>query len=265
MNSVTRHPNLAHSSSVRGGRPRFSLSDDQARVLAAAVNAAAEQFPLDPANHRPFVRAFLRAVLDATGKTYSPAIYRRLLGAYAPGRCPSTTTLALEKEVLEQELAVGAAVAGALAPQDDAGVPVADVLRRVLREQLPAPGRAAAPDHDGQFKLLLQRMGELEREREEARAHAASLAAQLREVQSLLEAAQQREQDARVALAAQQAGYARLADELADMRRFSMQAVDAVRGETREVRERCAYLEGVLRKKEGEVDMYRQLALGGKR
>ena len=97
------------------------------------------------------------------------------------------------------------------------------------------------------------------------RARAADLAAQLGQAQDLLQAAQQREQDARAALAAKQAGYARLADELASMRRFSMQAVDAVRGETREVRERCAYLDGVLRKKEGEVDMYRQLALGGKR
>lgn len=235
-------------------------------VLAAAVNAAADQYPLDPGNHRPFVRAFLRAVLDATGKTYSPAIYRRLLTAYAPGRSPSTTTLALEKEVLEQELAVGAAPGATPAPQNDAGVPVADVLWRVLREQGAAPGRAAAPDHDAQFKLLLQRMGELEREREEARAHAARLAAQLQEAHGLLQAAQQREQDAQAALAAEQAGYVRLADELADMRRFSLQAVDAVRGETREARERCACLEGVIRKKEGEVDMYRQLALqGGKR
>jgi hypothetical protein len=59
MDSVARHPNSSISApAARGGRPRFALSDDQARKQAAAVNEAMVQYPFDPGNHRPFVRAF---------------------------------------------------------------------------------------------------------------------------------------------------------------------------------------------------------------
>jgi hypothetical protein len=185
-------------------------------------------------------------------------IYRRLLGAYPPGRSPSTTTLALEKEALEQELAVGAGAAAMDAAAPAGAGLVADVLRRVLLECLPQAGtQSAGRDTAAQFEMLITRMRELEAERDDARGRAVRLAGQLQETQALLLAAQQREQAAREALAQQQAGYGRLAEALADMRRFSMQAVDAVRGETRQVRERCAYLEGLVWKKEGEVDMYR--------
>lgn len=88
-------------------RHAFALTDDQARVLARHVAALQTSHPLDPRNHRAFVRAFLRAVLnlDATGQLYSPAIYHRLLAALAPERRPSTSTQAAEKQALAGEAA----------------------------------------------------------------------------------------------------------------------------------------------------------------
>ena len=52
-------------------RHAFALTDDQARVLARHVAALQTSHPLDPRNHRAFVRAFLRAVRDAAGQLRS--------------------------------------------------------------------------------------------------------------------------------------------------------------------------------------------------
>jgi hypothetical protein len=65
-------------------RPPFKLLDDEARVLLSHLTIIEATYPLDQRDYRPFVRAFLRAVHEATGKTFSHAIYRRLLSTYAP-------------------------------------------------------------------------------------------------------------------------------------------------------------------------------------
>ena len=94
-------------------RPPFSLTDDQARELMQRVSPLLDRYPVDPRDHRPFLRAFIHAVHAVTNKLYGPDIYRRLLRAYAPGRNPSTPTIASERDALERELA---AVAPAAAP-----------------------------------------------------------------------------------------------------------------------------------------------------
>lgn len=81
-------------------RAPFSLSDDQARQLAICVATLQATYPYDGRNHRPFVRGFMRAVQEVTAHLYSPAIYQRLLSAFASERRPSTATLAAEKQVL---------------------------------------------------------------------------------------------------------------------------------------------------------------------
>jgi hypothetical protein len=85
-------------------RPSFSLSDDKARRLVRELGSIEEHCPVNPRDHRRFVREFIRVIHKITGKTYSPAIYRRLLSAYAPARKPSTVTLSLEKERFVKEL-----------------------------------------------------------------------------------------------------------------------------------------------------------------
>ncbi len=51
-------------------RPAFSLTDAQARALSLRTAELQALFPLDPRNHRSFVRAFLRAVQEITGNFY---------------------------------------------------------------------------------------------------------------------------------------------------------------------------------------------------
>lgn len=53
-------------------RPPFSLTDDQARYLVQRVSPLLDRYPLDPRDHRQFLRAFLRAVHEVTGKLYGP-------------------------------------------------------------------------------------------------------------------------------------------------------------------------------------------------
>lgn len=97
-------------------RPPFSLTDDQARAISAGVAQLELDYPIDPQNHRPFVRAFIRLVQSATGRFHSPAVYRRLLGAYAQHRRPSTSTLAAEKAALAAETTPVEPVSEAAAP-----------------------------------------------------------------------------------------------------------------------------------------------------
>ena len=73
-------------------RPAFSLSDPEARQLAQLADALHKRHPHNPRDHRQYIRGLMRAVHTATGRVYSPAIYRRLLAVYAPDRRPSTAT-----------------------------------------------------------------------------------------------------------------------------------------------------------------------------
>ena len=120
-------------------RPPFSLTDDQARELLQRVAPLLDRFPLDPRDHRPFLRAFIRVVHDVTHKLYGPDIYRRLLRAYAPGRSPSTSTIATERSDLERELAAAVPAAAPSSagpvlslPMASAVAPDVSVIRAAL-------------------------------------------------------------------------------------------------------------------------------------
>ena len=97
-------------------RPPFSLTDNRARAISSGVAQLELDFPIDPQNHRPFVRAFIRLAHSATGRFYSPSVYRRLLGAYAEHRRPSTSTLAAEKAALAAETTPVESVSETAAP-----------------------------------------------------------------------------------------------------------------------------------------------------
>ena len=120
-------------------RPPFSLSDDQACDLVQRVTPLLDRYPVDPRDHRPFLRAFIRVVHDLTGKLYGPDIYRRLLRAYAPGRNPSTPTIASERDALERELvnAAGAPPSGPALALPPAAVALDSFQLRACRS-LPA-------------------------------------------------------------------------------------------------------------------------------
>ena len=246
-------------------RPPFSLTDDQARDLLQGVAPLLERYPVDPRDHRPFLRAFMRVVHAVTGKLYGPDIYRRLLRAYAPGRSPSTSTIATERSDLERELA-GAVPAGAPASAGPvlslpvASPPALDIslIRTAFAEQLPQFARLAAQaGRDTQVEYLQARLRDAERATSEVKAAAARLAAELQE-QSGRAALLARELEAsQAALASQRQVVASLAEELKGQRQFAMQAIEMGRGEARLIKERVAELQAKNDRLETMVDQLR--------
>jgi hypothetical protein len=257
----------------------LTLSEDEARQLVAQVAVIIERHAGDTRRHRSFVHDFLRAVYHATGATYSAAFYRKLLGAYAPGRTPSTTTIETEKNLLLQDLKRRAI------PRADWHATTMDDLQQRAPAAAPSPGTplalqeilslqhhliarlnqlAAAPEAQADQGLqahndfLRERLASAEAELAATRARAARHAADAREQAAL--AADRGEQLAALHRtgAEQAAALAAMATELIGTRLFAMQAIDGVRGETRAVRERCAHLEAQLKEKDLQLDTYRQ-------
>jgi len=242
-----------------------TLTDDQARDLVQRVSPLLERYPLDPRDHRPFLRAFIRVVHAVTGKLYGPDIYRRLLRAYAPGRSPSTSTIATERSDLERELAAvvpsgGPAPAGPALFLPAASPPALDfsLIRTAFAEQLPQFARLAAQaGRDTQVEYLQARLQDAECSTAETKAAAAHLAAELQE-QTGRAVLLARELEARqAALAAQRQVVASLTEELKGQRQFAMQAIEMARGESRLVKERVAELQAKNDRLETMVDQLR--------
>lgn len=246
-------------------RPPFTLSDDQARRLGPVTAVLCEQFPVDRHGHRPFVAGFVRAVFDVTGRTFSPSIYRRLLSAYAPDRSPSTTTLALEKKLLEQELARGALAAAPLPPSTalPAAEDTAAAVRQVMVEYLPLfAGQMAVREPEQQeahFAYLVGRLAESENANAGARARAARLAAELQAALGATCILQEQLAIAQAALAEHAGAAARLAEEMAEMRKFTLMSIEGARGETRDLKEVCRQLRADLAMRDNELDALRRL------
>ena len=247
-------------------RPPFKLLDDEARVLLSRLTEIEVTYPFDQRDHRPFVRAFLRAVHEATGKTFSPAIYRRLLSAYAPQRRPSTSTLAIEKELLRDELALereGVAEAATLdAPRLGKAIraAVADAMDERTTPLRDAGAGATGPD----TQFWRDRANESEHVLADMRAQAARLAGELLAAQASAMLLTTELEAARATLSKQADSIGKLAVEAEESRRFTMRAIDDARGETRSWRERCQAIEAQAAAKAKEdnilLETFRQLA-----
>jgi signal transduction histidine kinase len=244
-------------------RPPFSLTDDQARELMQRVFPLLERYPVDPRDHRPFLRAFLRVVHAVTGKLYGPDIYRRLLRAYAPGRSPSTSTIATERSDFERELTT--AVPAAAPPPGTAfflpataPAPDASVIRAVFAEHLPQFARLAAQaGRDTQVEYLQARLREAERATADAKAAAARLAAELQEQTGRAALLARELETSQATLAAQRQVVGSLTEELKGQRQFAMQAIEMARGESRLIKERVAELQAKNDRLETMVDQLR--------
>lgn len=243
-------------------RPPFMMSDDQARALVQRVGPLLEQYPLSPTrrDHRPFCRAFIRAVYEATGKLYGPDIYRRLLKAYAPGRSPSTPTLVSERATLEYELKM--TKADPAQPSEVHHVPdsgkSSDSVRGALAEFLPQLARLVSqPGTEGEFSFLTARLEAAEHARNEAQAQAARLGAQLQEQTGRIEVLSSQLPSLQAALEREQALVKQLAEELACQRTFALNAIEASRTESRLFKERAASFEHQVRVHETTIDQLR--------
>ena len=239
-------------------RPPFSLTDDQARAISAGVTQLELDYPINPQNHRPFVRAFIRLVHTATGRFYSPAVYRRLLGAYAQHRRPSTSTLAAEKAALAAETTPVEPVSEAAAPLSmPSALPalVAGAVADAMAQSRRVDGIAA-----DKSAFYADRLRETELELRTERMNAAQLLAALN--QSRESAAQQAEQAEKLrgVVAAQSEAITKLTAEVSDLRKFALVAIDDARGETRTWRDRSAYLESQRQLDSRLLETFRQKA-----
>ncbi len=251
-------------------RPIFQPSDDEARILINRLGSINVDHPLNPRDHGPFVRAFVRAVYEATGKTFSPVIYRRLLDAYAPDRRPSTSTLERAKHSLIDELEIereGAAeVASVDAPHLSALIRDA-VLEAFGNHPVHSPhvvGANANASAGTDVAFWRERAAEAERAIADAQAHAARLAGELLAAQASCDSMAAELSAARSQIKDQTTQIGKLAAEYEQARLFSMRAIDDARGETRAWRERCASVEAqaTARAREDNIllETFRQLA-----
>jgi len=228
-------------------RPPFTLSDDQARQLAVRVAALQATYPYDSRNHRPFVRGFMRAVQEVTGQLYSPAIYQRLLSAFASERRPSTATLAAEKQVLANEEAIRP-VESAGDAEDGFARPVIGpsqlhaIVSDAVDAALSRTGRLAATS-SSQVDFYASRLRQTEQELMTVRAEAARLVTELAVARMAATNLEQEADRLREAFARQVDTVDKLVIEVTDHRKFAMQSIDEARGESRVWKERCAALE----------------------
>lgn len=246
-------------------RPAFTLSDDQARQLQQQLTPILERHPAGGRDHRPFVREFVRAVYAATGRSFSPVIYRRLLDVYAPGRTPSTNTLDQEKKALLTELGQEARTGGTL-DAATAGADLAAVVQRSVHTALDRLAPTHSPDRSSDQMALAQsdflqaRLTECEAALNQVRSLAARQTAELQAAQAVREALQV-QLDAANALALQQsARIEQLTTEVTGMRKFALTAIEAARGETRAQQDRAAHLEGLLKAEKFNTEVFRRLA-----
>lgn len=247
-------------------RPAFALTDSQARSISIRTAELELSFPLDPRNHRPFVRAFLRAVQDATGNLYSPAIYHRLLKAYAPDRRPSTATLATEKQALALEAIAqrtkSAAIDGInVAPQtidnlDNVQAAVTEAVEACLARIARGTGHADS----AQTNFYAARLRDAEAQLRESRAECVRLTSELSVANESSRLSAKHAADAATSLTEQIAAVAMLTAELADIRKFALGSIDEARGEARAWKDRCISVEAQRQRDMFLLETFRQQA-----
>lgn len=244
-------------------RPTFSLTDHEARLLLQEVASVEERCPINPRDHRAFVRDFIRAVHRVTGKTYSPAIYRRLLGAYAPTRKPSTATLSLEKERLAKELEWDIPV-DTSAERNIAGSELEQAIRLLLDELPMYRAQRTAPNPDtylqAQCAFLQERLSHSEKQLADTKAAASLIDAQRQVLDAQAQCAHEQIACLRADGSAMQGQLATLSRAIDDARQFSIRAIDDARGETRAWKERCLAVEGQLKAQVALTETFRRLA-----
>jgi hypothetical protein len=251
------------------------MSDEQARKLLLLITPLKEQFPPGGHSNRPFLHEFIKAVHTATGRTFSPTIYRRLLNTYAPDRRPSTNTLTLEKEAVEREMAGGAKSMPAVPPLEHSwpapAGDISDVVRQAVEDalsrQLANMGKALQGEQQmAQVHIadLSNRLAASDRALAETRGLAAKLAAELQIATERAADAQERleqaEQSAHMQREREAVAMQAVAAELSEIRKFAMRSIDDVRGETRAERERRIQLEELLKTNERMMEVFRQVA-----
>ncbi len=227
-------------------RPRFQLSDTQAALIAQGVARLDATIPRDARSHRPFVREFIKVVHTATGKLYSPEIYRRLMDAYAPTRRPSVATLASEREHAGMVLNAATTSVGddsASAPRVPVLADLADVVAAAIDAKLGAIVEGTSQLQNAQLDFYQHQLQQAETELRQLRARVATLATELAVArqsaeQYRVEAAAAREQNVKHAQT-----FESMTGSADEMRKFALMSIEDARGEVRTWKDRCAEME----------------------
>lgn len=245
-------------------RPTFALTDDQARQIVAGVAELDNLHPLNSSNHTRFLRPFIRLVFSVTGKTLSPAVYRRLLAAFAPGRTPSITTIAAEKARFVAELEEQSAVERRSVPWEERptlGFHVdLDTIQAVVAQTI----RQGVNGNDAylqqQCAFLQQRLSASERELVDAKVTVGRLESELAALKHRAEQDVAEIDSQRRVTAALTQELARLGTVVEDARRFALLAIDESRAETRAWKERCYHAESQVKEHAAAAEVFRRLA-----
>ncbi len=247
-------------------RPAFALTDSQARAISIRTAELERSYPLDPRNHRPFVRAFLRAVQDATGNLYSPVIYQRLLKAYAPDRRPSTATLATEKQALALEALTQRSETTTTEEMNGAS-PTFDNLKSIqaavteaVEACLARIVRSTGHADSAQTSFYAARLRDAEAQLRDLRAECVRLASELSAANESRRLHAEHAANAATALTDQNATIAMLTTEVADIRKFALGSIDEARGEARIWKERCISAEDQRQRDMCLLETFRQQA-----
>ncbi|MRW89547.1 hypothetical protein GJ699_06075 [Duganella sp. FT80W] len=211
------------------------------------------------------MRAFLRAVRDATGQLYRPAIYQRLLAAVAPERRPSTATLAAEKQALAGEAKQSATRAEDCEIVDVLALQTIDVeqLRLAVTDAIDAGMvrfARSAGGNGGQLAFYAARLSETEQQLLAVREQAARLATDLALARQLADHHERDAQRTGTALALEADAVAKLAAEVTEMRLFALRSIDEARGEARVWKERSVVLEAQRQLDARLLETFRQKA-----
>ncbi len=241
------------------------LPDAQVSIFLRELTPLLDAYPAGATSHRPFVREFIRIVYQATGRTFNPQIYRKLLLVHAPGHRPSTDTLAQEKKAFDEARSIEGNARRQIDGQS--GQELAYVVERAVaaafvRQVGEKNVNFANADRylQAQVDFLQARLIETEKMLNDVRTQAARLVGELQAEHGVRETLHTQMEAANALGLAQTQRIEQLTIELTGMRKFAMHAIDGCRGETRAQLERALHLESMLKTEKEHVEVFRRLA-----
>lgn len=246
-------------------RPTVTLTDDQARQLVAGLVEVEHRNPLNSTNHKAFLREFISLVHRITDRTFSPMVYRRLLGAFAPDRRPSTTTIAVEKDRFVDELKRQEQVLRQAATNvRPAPSPLPALDFQFLQQSIAQLIARGAGDQNSylqqQCAFLQNRLSSVEKDLMDVKVEASRLLAERNAAQERAELERAENERLRTSSEALSQEIARLATVLDDARKFTLLAIDDARAETRAWKDRCQHAESQVKEQVAAVEIFRRLA-----
>lgn len=236
-----------------------SIQTEELKASAVTILANANALR----GHKHVVRAFVAEVYRVTGIVHSVATYRKLFTYFFPDRSPSTDTFAAEKRALLARVDQQAAAAAFVSVNK--GVELTAIVERAVVKGLGAyfPVIDAGAQIVDAQKIIDFFQDELTRKEKYCR----ELQDQIVSLQSKLQAAahlarqhQDQQHTHAAQLEAETQNVKRLLIEIDGQRRFNMQAIDAVRAETRQWKER--YENMIIKNREDKqlLEHFRRLA-----